>query len=84
MAKLTAAERKKMPASDFADPRNRAFPTNDATHARLAISGATRSQRAGNITQSQANSIKAQARHKLTNDQTAKGRAGQRKSWTGA
>jgi hypothetical protein len=42
-----------------------AFPIGDAKHARLAISGATRSQRAGNINSSQAAKIKAAARAKL-------------------
>jgi hypothetical protein len=42
-----------------------AFPIGDKTHQRLAISGATRSQRAGNITPSQAASVKAKARAKL-------------------
>lgn len=61
---LNAAKRKTMPASEFAGP-NRSFPINDATHARLAIGGATRSMRAGNISESEAKSIKAQARRKL-------------------
>ena len=64
MAKLTAAKRKRMPKSEFAGP-GRSFPVNDPTHARLAISGATRAQRAGNISASTAASIKAKARRKL-------------------
>lgn len=66
--KLTMAKRKKMPRKDFAGggPKGaHGFPMNDAKHQRLAISGATRSQRAGNISASKAESIKAQARHKL-------------------
>lgn len=53
-----------MPLSQFAGP-GRSFPVNDANHARLAISGATRSERAGNISASQAEAIKAKARAKL-------------------
>jgi hypothetical protein len=64
MAKLTSAKRKKMPKKQFAGP-NRSFPINDKTHARLAISGATRSERAGNISASQAERIKAKARARL-------------------
>jgi hypothetical protein len=64
MANLTAGKRKSMPASQFAASGKR-FPINDPTHARLAISGATRSERAGNISPSTAASIKAQARAKL-------------------
>ena len=64
MANLTAAKRKKMPASEFAAGKGH-FPINDKTHARLAISGATRSERAGNISASEAASIKRKARAKL-------------------
>lgn len=41
------------------------FPDYDAKHARLAISGATRSEHAGNISASEASRIKAAARRKL-------------------
>lgn len=64
MATLNAARRRKMPKAAFAGP-DRTFPINDATHARLAISGATRSMRAGNISASTAAAIKAKARAKL-------------------
>ena len=62
------AKRRTMPAKDFAGggPKGaKGFPMNDANHARLAISGATRSERAGNISASQEASIKAKARRKL-------------------
>jgi hypothetical protein len=36
MARLTAAQRKALPASDFAGP-NRSFPVQDADHARAAL-----------------------------------------------
>jgi hypothetical protein len=48
------------------------FPIGDAKHARLAIGGATRSQRAGNITPAQAASIKAKARAKLKSGKAKK------------
>jgi len=60
MAKLDAADRRALPKSDFAGP-GRSFPVNDANHARLAISGATRSERAGNISSDEAARIKAKA-----------------------
>ncbi len=44
---------------------NGSFPIGDAKHARLAIGGATRSERAGNISSSTADAIKAKARAKL-------------------
>lgn len=67
MTKLTAAKRKRMPKNAFAGPGH-SFPINDPTHARLAISGATRSERAGNISASTAAGIKAKARAKLNRE----------------
>lgn len=64
MTKLTAKKRKAMPKGDFAGP-GKSFPISDKTHARLAISGATRSANAGNISASEAAKIKAKARKKL-------------------
>ena len=64
MSMLTAAKRRKMPKSEFAGSGT-SFPINDANHARLAIGGATRSMRAGNISASEAERIKAKARRKL-------------------
>lgn len=61
MAKLTSGKRASMPKSQFAGP-GRSFPVNDATHQRLAISGATRSERAGNISAAEADRIKSKAR----------------------
>jgi hypothetical protein len=59
--KLTMKARKKMPKGDFAGP-GKSFPVSDANHARLAIGGATRSERAGNISEGTADRIKAKAR----------------------
>lgn len=47
---------------------NGSFPIGDDKHARLAIGGATRSERAGNISASTAAHIKAEARAKLRSD----------------
>ena len=44
---------------------NGSFPTGDPKHARLAIGGATRSFRAGNISSGQEAHIKADARAEL-------------------
>lgn len=65
MGLLTMKIRKKMAPKEFAEPKAKAFPINDPTHARMAISGATRSENAGNISPSTAASIKAKARKKL-------------------
>lgn len=64
MADLTAAKRKNMPKSEFALSGER-FPLNDKEHDRLAISGATRAERAGNISPAQESEVKSQARAKL-------------------
>ena len=61
MSKLTAGKRRGMPKSQFAGP-GKSFPVNDKTHQRSAISGATRSYNAGNISKSQENRIKSKAR----------------------
>lgn len=52
---------------------NGSFPIGDKKHARLAIGGATRSERAGNISASTAASIKAKARAKLGDGHTTSG-----------
>jgi len=65
MAKLSKAARDKMPASEFGLPKSKGFPMGDKKHARLAISGATRSERAGNISPATESRIKAEARAKL-------------------
>jgi hypothetical protein len=64
VARLTAGERKRLPKRAFAGP-DQSFPVNDKKHARLAISGATRSEHAGNISAEEAARIKAKARKKL-------------------
>lgn len=64
MAKLTASGRSKIPSKDFAGP-GRSFPIENKSHAKAAISGATRSERAGNITLSEAIEIQKRARAKL-------------------
>lgn len=67
MSKLTAAKRRAMPASQFAGP-GKSFPVNDPTHQRLAISGATRAERAGHISHREAQHIQSVARAKLRHD----------------
>lgn len=61
MAKLSAGKRRSMPKGQFAGP-GKSFPVNDKTHQRLAVSGATRSYNAGNISKSEEQRIKAKAR----------------------
>jgi len=59
--KLTSGKRGSMPKSQFAGP-GKSFPVNDKTHQRMAISGATRSYNAGNISKSTEERIKSKAR----------------------
>jgi len=59
---------KKLRPSKVKGPKagpNGSFPIGDKKHARLAIGGATRSQRAGNISAATAAKIKAKARKVL-------------------
>jgi hypothetical protein len=53
-----------MPKSSFAGP-GKSFPVENKTHARMAISGATRSYNAGNISKGTEVAVKAKARKKL-------------------
>ena len=64
MSKLTTKGRKGLKSSQFAGP-GRSFPVNDKTHQREAISGATRSFNAGNISKGTEESIKSKARSLL-------------------
>lgn len=59
--KLTSGKRAGMKKSSFAGP-GKSFPVNDKTHQRLAISGATRSYNAGNISKGTEDKIKSKAR----------------------
>lgn len=42
MGKLTAAARKKLPSTAFAEPAKRAYPINDRSHAKNALSRVSR------------------------------------------
>lgn len=68
MAKLSAAQRKALPKSSFALPTQRAYPVNDANHARLALSAASRAEHVGNITAAQKATIVSKAKAKLKGD----------------
>lgn len=64
MAKLDAAARKAMPGKEFAGA-GRTFPIPDANHARAALSGVTRAEHAGNLSESAGEEIAAKAHKKL-------------------
>jgi hypothetical protein len=65
MAKLTTAQRKKIPTAKFGLPKQRKFPMPDRAHARNAKARASQQLKAGNITKSQKSKIDAMANKKL-------------------
>jgi len=65
MAKLTAQQRKSLPASDFGIPGKRAFPMPDQSHAIAAKRMAPRAEKAGNISKQQVDHIDAMANARL-------------------
>lgn len=67
MAVLSASDRRQLPAGQFAGP-GRSFPIPDQDHAEKALQLVGRSESAGNLTASQAATIKAKARAKLGDD----------------
>jgi hypothetical protein len=71
MARMSTRQRKNLKSSQFAGP-GRSFPINDRSHARAAISGATRSYRAGNISKATEKRIQSRARAKLRGRSTRK------------
>jgi len=62
--KLTTKQRSKIPAKEFAGP-GKSFPIENKSHARNAISGAARSEKAGNISKAEEKKIVAKAEKKL-------------------
>ncbi len=65
MAKLSTEARKKLPDSVFAGP-GRSFPIPNPSHAVAAERLVGRSEKAGNITASQADTIRAKAKRVLS------------------
>lgn len=60
MAKITAAKRKKLPASAFAGP-DKSYPVNDKAHAANAKARATQMEDAGKLSPSAKAKIDAKA-----------------------
>lgn len=60
MAKLTTAERKAMPAGEFAGP-DRSYPVPDASHAANAKARATQAVKAGRMSEGTKEKIDAKA-----------------------
>lgn len=61
MAKLSAADRKKIPASQFGEPGKRAYPMPDASHAANAKSRASQAVNAGRMSKAEEEKIDSKA-----------------------
>lgn len=64
MARLNAAQRRALPASDFAGP-GRSYPVNDKNHAKFAEAMATKEQKAGKLSPAAAERIRSKAKRLL-------------------
>jgi hypothetical protein len=61
MAKLSKKERDSLPAKDFAEPGQRAYPVEDATHARNAKARASQAEKGGRMSRGERDKIDAKA-----------------------
>lgn len=65
MAKLKAAARNKLPASEFGLPGSRKYPMPDRSHAANAEARATQQEKKGKLSPAQAAKIRAKAKRLL-------------------
>lgn len=65
MAKMKAAQRNKLPASEFGLPGSRKYPVNDKAHARAAKAYASKEENAGKLSSSAKAQIDRKADSKL-------------------
>ena len=65
MSKLSTSKRDKLPASDFAEPEKRAYPVEDASHARNAKARASQAVKAGRMSKTEEAKIDKKAVAKL-------------------
>lgn len=61
MAKLSESDRDNLPASKFAEPDKRAYPIEDAAHAKNAKARASQAVKAGRISKAEAGKIDKKA-----------------------
>ena len=61
MAKLTTAERKRIPSKEFGEPGKRAYPMPDRAHAANAKARATQEVKKGKLSAAAASRIRAKA-----------------------
>ena len=70
MVELDAEHRNKLPKSDFAEPKKRAYPIEDKAHARNAKARASQAVKAGRMSKAEEGKIDAKA------DKVLKGKKG--------
>jgi len=58
MGKLNAAQRKRIPTSQYGDPKNKKYPLSDKTHADMAASDLEKEHNAGRISDGKYHAIK--------------------------
>lgn len=61
MAKLSESKRDKLPASKFAEPDKRAYPIEDAAHAKNAKARASQAVKAGRMSKAEKSKIDKKA-----------------------
>lgn len=68
MSKLSTSDRDEFPASKFAEPEKRAYPIEDAAHARNAKARASQAVKAGRMSEAEKNNIDRKADRVMSND----------------
>jgi hypothetical protein len=61
VAKLKTNARNKLPSSDFAEPKKRAYPVEDKSHARNAKARASQAAKAGRMSKAEEGKIDRKA-----------------------
>lgn len=67
MSKLKAAQRNRIPASEFGEPKQRKYPMPDRSHAANAKARATQMVKRGKLSAASAAQIRAKANRVLGN-----------------
>ena len=68
MTKLSESDRKKLPASKFAEPEKKAYPIEDATHAKNAKARASQAVKAGRMSKTEKAKIDKKANTVIEKD----------------
>ena len=68
MTKLSESDRKKLPASKFAEPEKKAYPIEDATHAKNAKARASQAVKAGRMSKTEKAKIDKKANTVIDKD----------------